>query len=281
MLKQRIITAVLLAPLVMGCIYFASPFVFLLVLAGVYALCAWEWAGLTQTQWRLPTKIALMMGLIASLAVLWTADTGLNVASSGLNFFIGIALPWWLCALWGVFSYPNSASFWQKPWVKLSAGFATLLPFFYAFYSLRFADFLPVEIDGRWVLFFVMGLVWCADSGAYFAGRLLGKNKLAPAVSPGKTWEGVIGGITCAMLLAFGFTAFMQFDTALTRVWLLSSFIAVGASVLGDLTESLFKREAGVKDSGKLLPGHGGILDRVDSLTAAIPLFLLCVLFLV
>ena len=139
---------------------------------------------------------------------------------------------------------------------------------------------MPGDVDGRFVLFFVMGLVWFADSGAYFAGRLWGKHKLAPAVSPGKTWEGAYRWPSIAMLLAVGFTYILNFDAALTRVWLVSSFITVCASILGDLTESLFKREAGVKDSGTLLPGHGGILDRVDSLTAAIPLFFVCILLL-
>jgi phosphatidate cytidylyltransferase len=133
---------------------------------------------------------------------------------------------------------------------------------------------------GSWILLFVMGLVWAADSGAYFFGKAFGKHKLAPAVSPGKTIEGMFGGLFTASLLAVAVTWFMDFVPAKMAIVLFCSLLAVLASVLGDLTESMFKREAGIKDSGTLLPGHGGILDRIDSLTAALPVFLLSYLLL-
>ena len=119
-------------------------------------------------------------------------------------------------------------------------------------------------------------LVWAADSGAYFSGRAFGKRKLAPKVSPGKSWEGVVGGLITALVLAFVFIHFS--GDALVGERSISGFVilsvaTVAISVLGDLTESMFKRESGVKDSSQLIPGHGGVLDRIDSLTAAVPFF--------
>ena len=126
------------------------------------------------------------------------------------------------------------------------------------------------------LLLYVFILVWAADSGAYFAGRKFGKHKLAPKVSPGKTWQGVIGGLATASVFAFIFLQLSGgslFATDSAASFVLLSVATVAISVLGDLTESMFKRESGIKDSSNLIPGHGGILDRIDSLTAAVPFF--------
>ena len=122
-------------------------------------------------------------------------------------------------------------------------------------------------------------LVWGADSGAYMFGKLFGKHKLAPKVSPGKTWQGFIGGLFTAAIISWGYGVWANLEVA-PSILLVCSIFAALASVLGDLTESMFKREAGIKDSGHLIPGHGGILDRIDSLTAAVPVFA-CLLLLV
>ncbi|HDL3847232.1 TPA: phosphatidate cytidylyltransferase, partial [Mannheimia haemolytica] len=131
--------------------------------------------------------------------------------------------------------------------------------------------------QGTYLFLYVCLLVWGADSGAYFAGRAFGKRKLAPKVSPGKSWEGVIGGVLTSSLIAFTFlqlTPANVFGKALaTTPFILVSVGMVAISVLGDLAESMFKRQAGIKDSSQLIPGHGGILDRIDSLTAAVPFF--------
>ena len=129
-----------------------------------------------------------------------------------------------------------------------------------------------------WLLY-VMILVWGADSGAYMFGKMFGKHKLAPKVSPGKTWQGFFGGLLTAAVISWAYGMWAHLDVTPT-VLLICSVVAALASVLGDLTESMFKREAGIKDSGHLIPGHGGILDRIDSLTAAVPVFA-CLLLLV
>jgi phosphatidate cytidylyltransferase len=126
---------------------------------------------------------------------------------------------------------------------------------------------------GNWLILSVMVLVWAADIGAYFSGRAFGKRKLAPQVSPGKSWEGVYGGlaVSLAITLVVGINRGWGFGQLL--LGLLGAALVVMSSVIGDLTESMFKRRAGIKDSSNLLPGHGGVLDRIDSLTAAIPVF--------
>jgi phosphatidate cytidylyltransferase len=133
---------------------------------------------------------------------------------------------------------------------------------------------------GSWTLLFVMSLVWVADTGAYFTGRAFGARKLLPSVSPNKTIEGLFGGVGAASVLAVIVTIKTHTSMHQSFAIIASSILAVLASVLGDLTESLFKRVAGIKDSGSLLPGHGGILDRIDSLTAALPVFVISYLLL-
>ena len=141
---------------------------------------------------------------------------------------------------------------------------------------LRLDGYALDNYHGLFLLLYAFVLVWAADSGAYFAGRAFGKHKLAPKVSPGKTWEGVVGGLCTAAILAFIFMYFFEATLLGQRSvsgFVLLSVATVAISVLGDLTESMFKRESGIKDSSQLIPGHGGVLDRIDSLTAAVPFF--------
>jgi len=255
MLRQRIITALIMAALVIAAIFFLpAPWIAvvitLLVLAG-----AWEWSafpGFTHPAMRLG-----YVGVIgAAIAFVWSQ----GVTSPRADQLLNGALLWWIVALIWVASLPtyvNRAS-------AVMAGVLVLVPAWLALIRLH-------QHSPYWLLFLLL-LVVAADVGAYFAGRSFGRHKLAPQVSPGKTWEGVLGGIAAAAVMAaVGMTLF--------RVNV-ASFIAmcaivVIASVVGDLTESMFKRHAGLKDSGNLLPGHGGVLDRVDSVTAAAPIFLL------
>lgn len=192
-----------------------------------------------------------------------------------IQLLLWMAMAWWCFALFLVLSYQNASikkTWWSPSPVRALFGLFTLLPFFLSLLLLRqFSYDLSPKI-GAWCLLYVMCLVWVTDSGAYFVGRYFGKHKLLPRVSPGKTWEGLIGGLIIAALFCSVLSKWTYFSDKPLILWG-CSIVAVLASVLGDLTESLFKREAGLKDSGKLIPGHGGILDRIDSLTAAFPVF--------
>lgn len=179
-----------------------------------------------------------------------------------------------------VIFYPKSARFWRhSSLLRLLFGILTIVPFFCGMVVLRSWHYADNPYSGALWLLYVMVLVWGADSGAYLFGKLFGKHKLAPKVSPGKTWQGFLGGLATAAVISWAYGRWVGLDVA-PRVLLICSVVAALASVLGDLTESMLKREAGIKDSGHLIPGHGGILDRIDSLTAAVPIFT-CLLLLV
>jgi phosphatidate cytidylyltransferase len=155
-------------------------------------------------------------------------------------------------------------------------GILTLIPTWVAIVSLRTSLFDIDSFYGASLIFYVLGIVWAADIGAYFVGVKFGKHKLRPNVSPGKTLEGLFGGVMASFaIIAF---AALHYQVEPSRIWLHLTIggLTVGVSALGDLNESMFKRCAGIKDSGKLLPGHGGIMDRIDSLTAAFPVFAFC-----
>lgn len=281
MLKQRMITALLLVPLVLGALFFLPLKFFALLAALVYLLASREWSAFVtaQPQQWLPLVFCLLLG--ASLFWVPVEQLWIPHLHPLLMGVLWAAVSWWLLGLVLVLRYPHSARVWShSPWLKSLFGLVTLIPFFWSLVAIRGYHFYHDPMMGAWILLFVMGLVWAADSGAYFFGKAFGKHKLAPKVSPGKTIEGMLGGLFTASLLAVGVTWSMDFVPVKMGVVLLCSLLAVLASVLGDLTESMFKREAGIKDSGTLLPGHGGVLDRIDSLTAALPVFLLSYLLL-
>ena len=170
------------------------------------------------------------------------------------------ACAWWVVAFLWTLRFPTPI----PPAVRWICGLLVIVPLFVALYTL-----LRLGVE---YLIAVLLIVWFADGGAYFAGKAFGRVKLAPAISPGKTWEGVVGGLALVAALAVVVGLWQRLDIAV----LLPFFLAVAAiSIVGDLTVSMFKRTAGVKDSGALFPGHGGVLDRVDSVAAASPLFAL------
>jgi len=267
MLKSRVITALILAPLALWAIWSSSSEVFALGLAVIIALAAWEWArlcGLQATAGRLAYAVfitALLFGVYSLL------QQGVSPAVILLP-----ALIWWLLALVSVVAYPRSGKLWRNGLTRGVAGILVLVPSWAALLLLH-------KHFGPGFVILLMLLIWAADTGAYFSGRAFGKRKLAPQVSPGKTWEGVIGGMALALLSAAISTRWLEPGDGMA-MFLLLVVLTVALSVLGDLLESLCKRVAAVKDSGELLPGHGGVLDRIDSLTAAAPLFTMGLLWL-
>jgi phosphatidate cytidylyltransferase len=275
--KQRIITALFLAPLAIGGIFFLPLKFFMLFSAAIFLLASKEWAGFVS---KTPAPYVLyLFGLIlgATLLMMPVEYLWINAqANAYLIYVLIIGALWWGLSLLMVLTYPKTAPFWTNSKViKCLFGLLTLLPFFWSMVLLRSVNIHHEFFYGAELLMFVFLLVWAADSGAYFTGKKFGKHKLAPNVSPGKTIEGFLGGLVSAMLIAIIGSFFFSISADKMPIFLIGCLLTIVASALGDLSESIFKREAGLKDSGNLLPGHGGILDRIDSLTAAVPVFTL------
>ena len=260
MLKQRIITAAWLAPLVLAGLFGLEGNAYALFTALIVLLASWEWsnlAGVTTSAWR----AACVVAMAALMLLLWLAG------GEGAGWLLWLGALGWLVNLYWVTHYPDKKTHWQAPSRRLAMGLWVLLPCWVGFNVLE-------TVGSVWLLF-VLLLVWSADIGAYFAGRAWGRRKLAPSVSPGKSWEGVAGGMLATLLLALVFGAWQQLGIVGSSLLVLITLIVTLASVLGDLLESMLKRHRQIKDSSQLLPGHGGVLDRIDSLTAAVPLFAL------
>ena len=252
----------------------------------IIAIGAWEWArfmGLVNTIQRLG-YVVMTSALIALLWFMLPVDETWLVISGiqhEITSMLWLSTIWWLFAAFLMFSYPKSSPFWAKnKFIIALFGWLTLVPTWLAFMVLRTNDYMLDEFQGAQLLMYLFMLVWSADVGAYFVGKSLGKHKLMPNVSPGKTIEGFLGGVVCAGILTVIVGISLQWSSDKFMTALLVTLLITSISVLGDLTESMFKRQAGVKDSGSILPGHGGILDRIDSLTATAPVFALCYLLL-
>jgi phosphatidate cytidylyltransferase len=286
LLKQRIITALILAPAAISAIFYLPINYFAILLMAIIGIGSWEWArfmGLVDTVQRLG-YVVVTSAIIATLWFLlpvdetWLVITGVQ---HEITSILWLSVLWWLFAAFLMFLYPKSSSFWaNNKFIIAIFGWLTLVPTWLAFMVLRTNNHFLDEFQGAQLLMYLFMLVWSADVGAYFVGKSLGKRKLMPNVSPGKTIEGFLGGVVCASILTVivGFSLQWSSDKFMTA--LMVTLLITSISVLGDLTESMFKRQAGVKDSGTILPGHGGILDRIDSLTATAPVFALCYLLL-
>jgi phosphatidate cytidylyltransferase len=256
-LSKRILTAVVLAVIALAILLWLPPWVTVAGLTLLALAGAWEWSAFLLIEARV-WRIAYVLLVAALLALAWRFCAAPAVCAAVL----GAAVLWWLAALvWIVFA-PHRVSSWSAA----AAGVLALVPSWLALVRLRTAPDGP-----QWVLFALV-LVWVADIGAFFVGRRFGRIRLAPEVSPGKTWEGVLGGIAVSVLVAVAGS--LWFHVALAAFVPLC-LAAVGFSIVGDLTESLLKRFAGMKDSGSVFPGHGGVMDRIDSITGAAPVLLL------
>ncbi|GAA0815889.1 phosphatidate cytidylyltransferase [Colwellia asteriadis] len=286
MLKQRIITALILAPAAILAIFYLPLVYFSGLLLGVVAIGAWEWApfvGLKKSQARV-TYTAITVMLIALLwyllpiEQLWSPLNGLHQYA---QFILWASVAWWAIAAFLMLTYPKTTAFWEKNRIIIGLfGWFTLIPTWLAFVVLRSHDYHIANFHGAQLLMCLFVLVWCADIGAYFVGKSIGKRKLMPNVSPGKTLEGFLGGVVCAAIVVAVSAFVLDWSQKQLLSALLITLLITTVSVLGDLTESMFKRQSGIKDSGTILPGHGGILDRIDSLTATAPVFALCYVFL-
>lgn len=272
MLRTRVITAIVMLAIFVPSLFFMNQLAWGVLMAALAAVAGWEWGGFMRL---VAGKRYLMGGLIGGVCLLMLAlnpamvgavePSRLNDAAPLLALactFWLLVVPFWLRMKWLLGSSLRA----------LATGVLLIVPTWVAIVQLR--------LPGPGVLLAVMAAVWLADIGAYFFGRLCGRHKLAPSISPGKTWEGAIGG--AAVVLAYGLTlrAYFSLDSFPLWAWVLALLLISAISVIGDLFESLLKRQVGLKDSSGVLPGHGGVMDRIDSLTSVLPLAALLALFL-
>jgi phosphatidate cytidylyltransferase len=261
MLKLRILTAIILGCVLLLGLFALEPRWTVPAFGAVFAVGAWEWARFGGLQ-----TTAARLGYAAAIAVLLFLGWRLSADAERLQIVLGAACAWWLLAFGWLLLAPER----HQPRLTLLCGVPVLVPAFLALARLDIARHGPAR--GPTLVLWLVLLVIAADIGAFFVGRAFGQRKLAPRVSPGKTWEGALGGLSTVALVAWGGAAHF----GLLELPSVAFGCAVGIfSVVGDLTESMFKRAAGLKDSGALLPGHGGMLDRIDSVSAAAPLYAL------
>ncbi|MDE0763786.1 MAG: phosphatidate cytidylyltransferase [Cellvibrionales bacterium] len=271
MLKLRIFTALAMATTFLLCLYYLSAHVFAVLLVPVLLLAGWEWSNLARLQSALSKALYLLL-LFLSLAA----------AGSSVNFFAEInlevgkqlmaaALGLWLLNIVFLWSYPTALTLWSKPLLLALNGLLLLI------FTWLAVVLILAQSNGELLLLLGIGVVVFADVGGYFGGKIFGRRQLAPQVSPGKTWEGFACGIALQipilMLLVLSPALAMPVGTAALLV-----FPVALISVFGDLFESMLKRSSGLKDSSSLLPGHGGLLDRMDGVMAGLPLFALLLL---
>ncbi|HET7775786.1 MAG TPA: phosphatidate cytidylyltransferase [Azospira sp.] len=269
MLRARVITAVFLLLGFLGAVFLLPPLGWTLLVTMVTMLAAWEWGGLMGLGGIQRVALGLASGVpCTAIMMLWPEALGL---SGVLDKEVVLALAWWFL-LPAVLFWTILVPLWLGRRFSLVGalpglltGAVVLLPTWLALVLLRHL--------GAWALLGIMALVWIADIAAYFTGRAFGRRKLAPQISPGKTWEGAYGAVVG--VLVYGLVLHFLFNPAagVSLFLLVPALLALTAvSIIGDLFESLLKRQAGIKDSSQLLPGHGGILDRIDSLTSTLPL---------
>lgn len=268
MLKTRIVTAIVLVSAFLLALFYLPPIGWLAVSTLIAALAAWEWGALIGFGKQARVSFGLAVVVVAVLTAIANPGT---VGIAGESDSAAIALGRW-------FYYP-SAAFWilvAPIWMKsrwrihgsvlgVLVGAVVILPTWLAL--------VQIKLAGELVLLAIMATVWLADIAAYFSGRTFGRHKLAPAISPGKTWEGAIGGVLAVVAYGFFYLSVLPKELAGSPALLFVLLVAFAAfSIVGDLLESLLKRQAGLKDSSGILPGHGGVLDRIDSLTSTLPM---------
>ena len=270
MLKQRVLTASVLALLVIALIMLSSTLVFAILLATIFLAGLWEWTRMSGMRNR-PLRACLLTGYALAMLLLWPV-----VRSPDWWWPALVGVIWWLlAALWLCARDFASTQTPAHITLKLLAGLFVVIPAWCAIVALHGITPRHAPPHSPWWVVFFATIVVAADSGAYFAGTRFGGRKLAPTISPGKTWAGVYGALVCAAIVGLAGGWIAQVPASLLTGVVVLALVTVVFSIVGDLFESLIKRHAGVKDSGALFPGHGGLFDRMDSLVAAMPIFVL------
>jgi len=264
MLKQRLFTAIILIPLIVWVLSLSSQ-TLAYVISIFVILGGYEWAGICGWHSNITRSIYTTAMSLVLLIFYWFWH------QPTVMYILLVACLWWLVALYWVLHYQyGSVRLPKTPFIKALLGFLILPPAAIALLILHKHE----SYGWHWVIFLLV-LIWVADSSAYFVGRRWGKIKLADRISPKKTWEGVVSALLFSSIVSLGYAVFNSMSLMRLFWFVLLCLATVIVSIVGDLFESLFKRQVGLKDSSRILPGHGGILDRIDSLTAAAPIFVI------
>lgn len=258
MLLPRVITALIFGTLIVAAIFKLSDKHFFLITALFTVVCSWEWASLITIKtlfsrflWMFFMLIIFVISFWLPLGVIWLCS-----------------LSWWSLVVMLLATYPRTRYIWsEKKWYGMIMGVVSIIPAGLA------ANVIKHYNHGAVILLYALLVVIVADSGAYFAGRYFGKRPLALKLSPKKTMEGVVGGLTAALVLSICGAVYFDLGIAAAAFFVFISMLSAMYSVVGDLYISMLKRERGMKDTGKILPGHGGLLDRLDGINAAMPIF--------
>ncbi|MDO5351264.1 MAG: phosphatidate cytidylyltransferase [Succinatimonas sp.] len=272
----RIITGIVLIAAVLAWLFMASYPIFTLGALFIYMVGAYEMGPLLGYKSKIPFTFVAML---AASVLFYIAPPGLYIEATipaVVKYIIASGVVVWITSLPLLVKFPHDTAWHQYKILNTVLGILMLLPFLAGLLVLRSHNYQSDMLSGAYLVLAVMALVWCADSGAYFTGRFLGKTPMLPRVSPKKTMEGLAGGLLTAfiaMIIFYRIGCFGNYGDNLVAL-LIAAPVAIVFSVIGDLVESMFKRLVNIKDSGKIFPGHGGMLDRIDSQLAAIPMFL-------
>lgn len=282
MTKTRLLAALIMAPVAIAAILLLSTPWIVALTAVVFLAGLWEWFELAEIEDTLARTVLLVAHLALMVAIVWASRSASGYSYVLFQLASAIGVVWWLLALLWLrhYDFASNHESWAR-FFKLAAGALAVIPAWCALAWIHSGDPVPANQEnnnGHIWLFTALAIVWAADSAAYFAGRHFGgklfKNrKLAPRVSPNKTIEGLLGGVVAGVLIGICGALLAGATAVQVPLVALVALLATIASVIGDLYESLLKRHAGVKDSGHLIPGHGGILDRIDGVLAALPVF--------
>ncbi|MEO6155241.1 MAG: phosphatidate cytidylyltransferase [Thermomonas sp.] len=276
MTKTRLLAALIMAPIAILSVLFVSTPVLAALSALLFLAALWEWLKLAEVDDTLARTILLLLNLAVMVALVWGSRSAQGGSFALLQLVVVVGVAWWLLAMLWLKHYNFASDHDSHARVfKLAAGTLAVIPAWCALGLIHASQ----PNGHRWLLL-ALFLVWSADTGAYFAGRayggkLFGGRKLAPRISPNKTIEGLLGGLLLALIVAMLGASLAGATVDQLPAIAVVALASVGFSVVGDLFESMLKRHIGVKDSGDLIPGHGGVLDRVDSVLAALPVFAL------
>lgn len=276
MTRTRVLTALAMTPFAIAAILLLPTPWLVALAAALFLVGLWEWFKLAEIDDSLARTVLLVVNLALMVALAWGSRTASGGTLVLFQLAVVLGVVWWLLAcLWlKHYNFASDHDTHARAF-KLAAGTLAIIPAWCALALLHASQ----PNGHRWLLV-ALAIVWAGDTGAYFAGRAFGRHKLAPRISPNKTVEGLVGGMVCALLAAALFAWYAGATLQQQPLVLGVALVTFLASVVGDLFESLLKRHVGVKDSGDILPGHGGILDRIDAVLAALPVFALGKLWL-